>query len=384
MKNELLNLSHFIHENPELGLKEYKACDAICTLLEKNGYSVTKGVAGLETSFIASVEGSSKGPHVVICAEYDALAEVDHGCGHNIIATCSTGAFLALAKEMKNFVGKLSIYGTPAEESYGGKQYFLRAGLFKDVDFAIMMHPNSGKSLVARGARTAGRMKVRFIGKPAHSSKPQDGINALDAAVDYYTKVTKLKESFIPGDNINMIMLEGGTASNVIPSNALMELNFRTAKYGRLKELLEETMKLAQESADKIGAKVECDIYKQCYERYFNIPLSTVFKENMESLGEEIFFADNSKFYGSSDMNDVSVHIPVIHDYISLSYKSIAGHTKEFAQVAISERADDVCLIGAKALAMTAIDIFQSKELRDKAWEYQKDTVPAEYGTFGK
>ena len=379
IKGELLQLSHFIHQNPELGLNEYKSSAAICDLLEKHGIKVKKGIGGLETAFIATVKGKSKGPHVAICAEYDALAGIGHGCGHNIIATCATGAFLALSEKMGSLPGELSIIGTPAEESIGGKIIMLENHVFDDVDFAIMIHPTSGKSMVARSARTSGRVRVRFNGKAVHSSAPERGINALSSAVALYNGIDSSRPTFQKGDNINVIILEGGTASNIIPSTSLLEVNLRTEKFSRLTELIDMVKRLAEASAMMTGATVETTVKKLSYERYPNIPLSAAFKANVEALGERIEFADNSKYYGSSDMNDVSIRMPMIHDYLSIADDSVVGHTDEFRVAAGSSRGDEVCLIGAKALAMTAYDILRDKKLQDDAYCYYEDVVSDAY-----
>ena len=379
MRGELLELSHYIHQNPELGLKEYKSSAAICSLLEKHGYSVSRGIGGLETAFMATVMGKGDGPHVAICAEYDALAGIGHGCGHNIIATCAVGAFLSLAQKMDSLPGTLSIIGTPAEESIGGKIMMLEAHVFDDVDFAIMIHPTAGKSMVARGARTSGRIRVRFNGKAAHSSAPENGINALSSAVAFYNGIDSSRPTFQKGDNINVIILEGGTASNIIPQTALLEVNMRTEKFSRLSELIDMVKRLAESAAMVTGASVETTVKKLSYERYPNMPLSTAFKANVESLGEEIEFADNSKYYGSSDMNDVSIRMPVIHDYLSIADDTVVGHTERFREAAGSPRGDEVCLIGAKALAMTALDILSDKKLQDDAYSYYQVVVSDDY-----
>ena len=379
ISQELLELSHFIYSNPELGLKEYKACEAICSLLEEKGFEVKRNVGGLETAFSVTVCGNGVGPHVAICAEYDALAGIGHGCGHNIIATCGVGAFIALSEQMDSLPGKLSLIGTPAEESVGGKLILLREHVFDDIDFAMMIHPTAGKSMIARGARTSGRLRVRFNGKAAHSSAPEKGINALNCAVAFYNGIDSLRQTFQRGDNINVIIIEGGTASNIIPHTALLEVNFRTEKYYRLSELMKRVCLIADGAAAMYGATVEKNVGKLSYERYPNMPLSESFKRNMESLGEKIEIADNTKYYGSSDMNDVSIVMPMIHDYICIADDNIVGHTPEFRDAAGSRRGDDVCLIGAKALAMTAMEVLQDTTLQKEAYDYYWNVVPDDY-----
>ena len=186
-REELEELSRKIHDDPELGFEEFHALSYISDVLKKHGYRVEQGYGGLETSFRAEKEGSKPGPTVAFLAEYDALKGVGHGCGHNLIATCSTGAFLGLASVMEDLPGKVCIIGTPAEEGGAGKVKLLKNGAFDDVDFALMMHPSSGGSnLVGRGGRAACSVKVHFTGKGAHSSVPKNGINALSAVIHVF------------------------------------------------------------------------------------------------------------------------------------------------------------------------------------------------------
>ena len=383
LENDLIELSHYIHDNPEIGLLEYKASDRIISLLEKYGIQVWRGYCGFETAFIATVEGARPGPHVAFLAEYDALPEVGHGCGHNVIATCAVGAFLAACSQRDKFAGRLSLIGTPAEENHSSKRTMLKKGGFDGVDYALMIHPSSEPSKINRTGRASGRMKVRFIGKAAHSSGPQKGINALSAAIELFNGIDRMRPTFLITDNINGIISNGGRAANIIPEEAVCEFSLRSNKKLELEVLVEKVKRIAEASAAMIGAQVEIFVSELGYERYPNLPLSEAFKTNMEALGEQINYADPNKLYGSSDINDVSVFIPIIHDYLCISDHPVNEHSKEFADYAASPRADEICIKGAKGLAMTAMDIFENAELREKIEAYQKANVPEEYHRKG-
>ena len=376
---ELIELSHYIHDNPEIGLLEYKAADRIVAMLEKHGVEVTRGYCGFETAFIATVEGTEPGPHVAFLAEYDALPEVGHGCGHNIIATCAVGAFLACCTQKDKIKGKISLIGTPAEENHSSKRTMLAKGGFEGVDYAMMIHPSSEPSKINRTGRAAGRMKVRFIGKAAHSSGPQKGINALSAAIELFNGIDRMRPTFLITDNINGVITNGGKAANVIPGEAECQFSLRSNKKLELEVLVEKVKRIAEMSAAMIGAQVEITVDALGYERYPNLPLSEAFKANMEELGEQINYADPAKLYGSSDINDVSVFVPIIHDYLCISSKPVNEHSVEFANDAASPRADEICIKGAKGLAMTAMDLFANEKLRETIQAYQKANVPEEY-----
>ena len=380
-RGNLIKLSHFIHDNPEIGMKEYKAVDAIEKLLAANGISMKKNIAGMETAFQTTVIGGrpGPGPHIALLAEYDALEGIGHGCGHNIIATCSTGAFLAVAKEIKDLAGKVSLIGTPAEEALGSKSILVNKGIFDDVDYALMIHPTAGTNLINRSARATTSLRIHYIGKAAHSAMPQNGINALSAAIELFNGIDRLRSTFLLSDNVNGVILDGGKAANVIPEESTCLFSIRTKTVIEMNALTDKIRRAAEAAAMLIGTKVEITQGNVLYERYTNLPMSEAFKHNMEALGEKMNYADNTKFYGSSDIGNVSVHIPIIHDYLNISAKPVNEHSTDFANDAISPRADEICIKGAKGLAMTVIDILESTALRKKINEYQKITVPRAY-----
>lgn len=381
LKDELIDLSHFIHDHPEIGLTEYQAVQKITETLHAHGIPVNQNICGLDTAFFATVEGNRPGPHVAFFAEYDALPGIGHGCGHNIIATCAVGAFLSLCDQMKDLPGKISLFGTPDEENTGGKKVMLEKGAFDTVDYALMIHPTISKAVVHRPSRAHGKMKINFYGKSSHSAKPQVGINALSAVLTLFNAIDRIRPTLESTDNINGIITNGGRAANIIPEEAECQFSLRSVSLFRVNILIEKVKHLAECAANMIGATVKIDIKAPSPERFSNRPMCEVFKANMEALGEPMEFADPNGNFGSSDMNTVSVFIPVIHDYL-LIYKgreTINGHSAEFAKAAVSERADQVCILGAKGLAMTALDILTDASLRERIDAYHRAQVPSDY-----
>ncbi|MHA1516807.1 MAG: amidohydrolase, partial [Candidatus Heimdallarchaeaceae archaeon] len=187
MKEKLFSVSKEIWENPELNFKEFKASKLLSDLLTEAGFDVEYGIASLETAIRAVHPEVNDGTTVAILAEYDALPEMGHGCGHNLIATAALGASLALGKFKKHLPGKLIFMGTPAEEGGGGKIYMIRHGLFEDVDAVMMFHPSATKNIVHRGGLAITEVKIEFKGKTAHASaEPEKGINALDGVIQTY------------------------------------------------------------------------------------------------------------------------------------------------------------------------------------------------------
>ncbi len=376
---DLIRLSHEIHEHPEPAFTEYQSSACLLEFFEKRGFHGEKGIGGLETAFRVTKEGSGNGPHLAFLAEYDSLPGIGHACGHNVIAASSAGAFLGAASVMDQFPGKVSIIGTPAEEGGAGKVILLEAGVFDDVDFALMMHPTSGKSLIARGGRASTNMKVIFSGKAAHSSNPGKGINALSAAMAAFWNIDLLRPTFEMQDNVNGILKEGGTAANVIPDRTVCDFSLRARTMLELETLAGKVRHAAEAAAFLTGAKAEITMERIYAERYPNLPMCEAFKRNMEELGEQMDYPDPNMLYGSSDIGNVSIRIPAIHDYLSIAPEGVASHHPDFAEAAISPRADAVCIKAAKGLAMTAADIFSDESFRKEIREYHKNQVPREY-----
>jgi len=380
-REDLLALSKNIHDNPELGFEEFKAVNFISETLEKHGFSVQKGYGGLETSFRADAKGNGEGPTVAFLAEYDALNGVGHGCGHNLIATCSVGAFLGLSSLLDTLPGRVCIIGTPAEEGGAGKVKLLANGAFDDVDYALMMHPSSGGSnLVGRGGRAACTVKVSFEGKGAHSSVPKNGINALSAIISVFNQIDLARPTFDPQDNINGVITNGGAAANIIPAFASCAFCLRADTMKRIEDLI-ELIKVCVANAERLtGAKGTITWDDISAERYPSKPICQAFKDNMHELGIEMTWPDPKKQYGSSDIGNVSIKIPAIHDYLSITDdKTVQAHTVEYTEAAGSPEAQEICLKGAKGLAMTGYDILSNPEFQKEINEYHEKQIPEFY-----
>lgn len=381
ISENLIKLSHNIHKNPETSFTEYKAVGFISELLRRYGFDVKEKYCGIDTSFKAVKKGKNGGPKISFLAEYDALRGIGHGCGHNIISACAVGAFIGLSEVISDYPGEVSIIGTPAEEGGAGKVLLLERGGFADTEYALMMHPSGGGSnLVGRGGRAASSVTVEFKGKAAHSSVPANGINALSAAISVFNQIDILRPTFQIQDNINGIILEGGVASNIIPEASKCEFSLRAETMIRIKELIKLVKDCIGRAESLTGAKASVSVEPIYAERYPNMPMCEAFKSNMEELGIEMAYPDPTVLYGSSDIGNVSIKIPSIHDYLSITDdKTIQSHTAEYTAAAIKPQADEICIKGAKGLAMTGFDILESEEFRNTINEFHLRQVPEAY-----
>ena len=355
--DELWDIALKIHENPELGFEEHKAAAWLTAALEKGGFQVERGVGGMETAFVAVHPTQAEGPAVAFLAEYDALPELGHACGHNIIAAIALGAGLGLAPFKETLPGKLMVIGTPAEEGGGGKIKLIDAGIFSDVDVAMMVHP-ADRTLVERGSLSITEVKIEFHGKPAHASgSPEEGINALDAVIQTFVGLNALRQHIRDGARIHGIITHWGTKPNIVPEYAAALFYVRDIDDDYKEELVEKLRKCAEGAALATGAKLTFTRVGHEYKSMRpNHHLAQSFRKNIEELGFEI---DPPKGgMGSTDMGDVSQVVPAIHPYIKIAPTGTPGHSHEFAQAARSEEARKGMIAAAKALAAVALELW--------------------------
>jgi len=372
LRDEIIELSDRIHKNPELGFEEYKACAWLTDMLSQHGFEVERGVADLKTAFRATFTGSREHsfdsaqdrPRVALLAEYDALPEIGHACGHNIIAASSVGAAIALSK--LNLPGTVVVLGTPAEEGGGGKIIMIEQGVFKGIDAAMMIHP-SDQNLISEGSLAVKQIRMKFKGKSAHAAaKPEKGINALDAVIQTFNNINALRQHLTEDVRIHGIITHGGVKPNIVPDYAEAYFYVRALDENYLLEVLEKVKNCAKGAALAQGAKVEFEVGRGYRSRRLNHALVEAFTANLLALGVKPDDPPEHGGMGSSDIGDVSHVVPTIHPYISITEGEVPGHSREFAEAACSEKGHQGLLIGAKALAMTAIDLFVSEE--ERSW----------------
>jgi amidohydrolase len=375
-RDEFVALSRRIHQNPELGLEERQAAEWLGTLLRDAGFSVERPIAGLSTAFRADVRGERARPHVALLAEYDALAGLGHACGHNLICMASVGAAVGLRRAVPALPGMLTVLGTPAEETSGGKIVMVEHGVFEGIDAAMMFHP-SRNTWWTRGALAAQSLLVKFHGKPAHAAAmPEKGINALNALLLTYHAIDSLRQH-VPSDvRIHGIITKGGDAPNVVPAYAEGDFLVRAAARATMMDVMQKVKRCAEGAAAQTGARVEFEQGLVYAERYNNRVLADLFAGNMARLGIEGDPPPREGGVGSSDIGNVSMVCPTIHPYLKIA-DDVSGHTVEFREAAASPRGYDAMLAAAKGLAMTALDVFYRPEIVTAMWDEFRATVPS-------
>lgn len=355
MADELAEISLAIHAEPELGGGEYKAARLLTEKISRLGFTVSQGLSGYDTAFIAS--RGERGPKIAFLAEYDALPSLGHACGHNLIGAMSFGAAAAFAS-VAGDLAVTQLIGCPAEETTGAKVAMAEAGVFDGLTAALIIHPADANT-VGGTSYASHPLQVTFRGEAAHvASQTHKGINALDALVLFYQGLKTVRQTFNRPVVLGGIITKGGIAPNIIPDEAQAKLTVRALSSKYLEEsVLPAVRRMAEGIALSTGTSVEMVHYEPLFKELVNDPeLMNLFLANMNLLGETVSILPADDAGGSTDVGNVSHAAPTIHPEIGIG-AGLAAHTAAFAAAAGSEYAQQRLLVGAKAMAMTAIDL---------------------------
>ena len=354
----LQEISHWMYHNPEIAFEEHNTSARLVEFLRSNGFEVEYPAFGLDTAFAA--RAGTEGPEVVICAEYDALPEVGHACGHNVIATAALGAGVALVDAAVELGFRVRVQGTPAEEAYGGKVDLINNGAFEGATLSMMIHP-SPSDVVDPAFLGVAHVDVEFHGKESHAAfAPQLATNALDAAVQAYVNISTLRQALYPTDKIHGVITYGGGAPNVIPAFTSMAWYVRAGTKERLEELYGKVVACFDAAALATGCTVEVKKLGHTYTDLISDPLMVdLYQANSTELGRPMGRgADKDPgAAGSTDMGNVSHEVPSIHPMIDIKCLPAVNHQKEFAAATVEPPGDAAIRDGALAMAWTAIDI---------------------------
>lgn len=364
-----LDLSHRVHGNPEIAFEERDASRWTAELLASHGFEVTAPAGGLETAFVARWKGDRPGPVIAFAGEYDALPEVGHGCGHNLMCSSSAGAALAAARALgRDFGGEIRFIGTPAEEAGNGKVHLIGAGCFDDVDACLQIHPSDSNSaeILCLAVIEVG---VTFRGVLAHASAdPWLGKNALDAIVLLHTMVAQWRQHLKPGERVHGIITHGGAAPNIVPDLTAGRWYLRTPVDADLDPMIERFRAMAEAAAAATGCSVELtvDPTNRCRTMLNSPTLLDLWRRHMPEVGIADDPVDSNA--GSTDMANVSHEVPTIHPYMAIAPRGTPGHSREFAAHAGGADGDEMLPRAIHLLAATAIDLLREPALVEQAW----------------
>jgi len=361
---DLIAASHDIHAHPELNYEERFAHDRLTQMIDAAGLPVVRGAYSIDTAFETKV--GTSGLNVAVLCEYDALPGIGHACGHNIIAAAGLGAALGAAEVCTEMDGRIVVLGSPAEEGGGGKVYMAQRGALEGVEAAMMIHP---ADIDLRWMTTIAiqQLTVSYQGEAAHAAAhPWQGKNALDAAVLGYMNVAALRQHIRPEERIHGVFTDGGEKPNIVPASAAMHWFIRSSDMPGLEALKPRVLAALEAGAHATGCMFEYEWIEPAYaDLVRNRPLEDLYVVNSEGLGRPVFSPrDDEMVVGSTDMGNVSHLVPSIHPMVAVAPRGVGIHTEGFALAAASSAGDDGVLDGAKAMAMTIIDLWGSSEAR--------------------
>jgi Xaa-Arg dipeptidase len=386
--SEIRNISRTIHANPELAFEEHEAHALLTNYLEGKGFDVTRGAHGLETAFTA-VAGSGS-PTIAVLCEYDALPGIGHACGHNLIAASGIATGLGIEAALGEGNGTVVVMGTPAEEGGGGKVKMIEAGAFDDIDAAMMLHPTGGTSGFVGGAGARWlpiaiqSLIVEYHGKNAHAGvAPWEGVNALDAMVMAYSSIGLLRQQLPVSARVHGIITEGGQAPNIIPDHTAARFYVRDTTLADVERLKVRVLACFQAAADATGCTL--DVTWDAYP-YSDLLVSSPLADAYERHGEDAgltMMKQTMAGGGSTDMGNVSYVVPSIHPMFGIEADD-ANHTPGFTAGAGAVGAEDVMLQAARALCMTALDLYEDSSKLAAAKEELRSRLGEIAGATGQ
>ncbi|WP_368874773.1 M20 family metallopeptidase [Staphylococcus epidermidis] len=370
-KYDYVEISHRIHERPELGNEEIFASRTLIDQLRANRFEIETDIAGHATGFIATYDSDMTGPVIGFLAEYDALPGLGHACGHNIIGTASVLAAVALKEVVDEIGGKVVVLGCPAEEggeNGSAKASYVKAGVIDEIDVALMIHPGN-ETYRTINTLAVDVLDIKFYGRSAHASENADeALNALDAMISYFNGIAQLRQHIKKGQRVHGVILDGGKAANIIPDFTHARFYTRATSRRELDVLTEKVNRIARGAAIQTGCDFEFGPIQNGVNEFIKAPkLDDLFEKYATELGEEVI--DDDFGYGSTDTGNVSHVVPTIHPHIKIGSRNLVGHTHRFREAAASLQGDQALIRGAKILALMGLELIENKLLLDEIIE---------------
>ncbi|MEJ8543669.1 amidohydrolase [Brevibacillus borstelensis] len=362
LREKMMEINDFIHNNPELGHQEFKAVKLLTETLAEHGFRVEKELAGLPTAFSATFTNKEGGPTIGLLCEYDALEGMGHGCGHNLQSASITGAAIALSKHLGDTPATIKLFGTPAEETTSGKVPMAEAGLFDCLDVAMMMHGGDrttvdGKSLAINS------IEFVFEGKPAHAAvAPEQGISALDAVLLTFNGIEYLREHVRADVKIHGIITEGGTAANIVPERAVAKFLVRAADRQYLNTVVERVYNVARGAALATGAKLTI-VEGKALDNKLNVQrLNDLLLENAKQAGAKEITPPRQST-GSTDFSTVTHRVPGACLRVAFVPFGTSNHTWAWVEAGVSEAGHAAVVAAAKSIAGAGYDLITNPAL---------------------
>ena len=370
-----MEIAQTLYDNPEIGNEEFESMKLLVNYLEQAGFETQSGYV-VPTGFLGTYDTNKPGPTIAFMCEYDALPEIGHGCGHNLIAAIGVAAGEALKAVIDQYGGKVLVVGTPAEENFGGKVSMADAGVFDEVDVALMVHPGSENGVGSRSSALV-PVKFEFHGKSAHAAaSPWDGISALDSAVMSYMQINLLRQMAKPFTTIHGVIKDGGEAANVIPDYASLEYYFRAPTMSYAREMSQKAIEMVKAISQANGTTVDISEYECAYEdTVINYRLADILTEKYQAIGVENIQPVDEVTGGSTDVGAVSYKCPTIQGNIKIMPDTVGAHTREMAAATLTDAGKNGLVKGAQGIALTALALLENPALLAEVKAEQEKTL---------
>lgn len=364
--DKLWGLAKYLWDNPEYNFNEYKSSKAVRELLESFGFETETGICGLDTAFHAEYDSKKPGPHIGFLAEYDAVPGMGHSCGHNLMAAMSAGAGAGVRSVIDRLGGKISVFGTPAEEGGGGKVIMLERGAFKDLDAAMIIH-SANETVVNDISYSKTDLSVEFHGKSAHGATwPEEGISALDPLLLLFQYINGQRLCWNGRGTILGVITDGGREPIHIPDFCQAKFTVRSFDKKFKEKILKEFLEAGESIARMTGTAFRYEWDGYTYEDIRNNrELEKLLEKNLTELGETVMPRRKELGIGCTDVGNITHVLPALQSYVQV-VPELRGHTREFEEACKSEAGKKAVLTGAKALAFTALDLLSSSENMNK------------------
>lgn len=363
--DELVKMSDFIFDNPEVGLQEYKASALLCDYLRGNGFAVETGVGGLETAFRAVYQNGEGGPSIGLLCEYDALAKQGHACGHHTQGPCILGAATALQNVLKDQPYRLVVYGTPAEETTSGKIAMLENGCFADIDVALMMHLSPETCVDVRSMALT-KFTVTFHGVAAHAAlKPEAGKSALDAMLLSFQGLEFMREHVKDDVRIHYTVLDAGAPANSVSPKAVGSYYVRSYNRAYLDDVVRRFKNVINGAALMTDTTADIHVDKVIDSKIPVYALNELLMQNAAQMNAPHISPPREKT-GSTDFGNVMYRVPGSCIRMYFVPAGTSSHSQAYLDAGKSREAHEALVIGAKILAATGLDLITDPAIYQK------------------
>jgi aminobenzoyl-glutamate utilization protein B len=362
LSKEILEMADYIHDNPECDDNLFLASEALTSFLRKDGFTIETGVGGEKTSFRAIYENGTGGPSIGLLCEYDALS-IGHGCGHHIQGPVILAAASSLRNIYKEKPFRLVVYGTPAEETTGGKITMLENGCFRDIDVALMVHSCSGTSTETKAIASTS-VDVTFHGREAHAALcPEQGRSALDALLLTFQGVEFMREHVREDSRMHYTVTNAGGEANVVPKVASGNFCLRSYNTNYLdQDIMKRFYNIVKGAALMTGTTYETSEYGHYQSQIPIFCLNDDIMKNAEEVGAERLTTPREKT-GSTDFGNVSQVVPSACLRIACVPCTVAAHSVQYVAEGKTDFTHMQTIKAAKILAATAYDMIVDEKL---------------------